>query len=402
MNEIEKALVKLLSVSTGCQGSSAVDLTQFEWNQLYKEAFEHQIQSIIYTEASKYGSSISPELFTRWKNETIMQVLRYNGYLSVVGDLLNAFEKNDIPVIVLKGLHYKYLYKDPEMRTMGDIDLLTTQSSLKQASDVIQSFGYINVKEGDPKHYVFIHKNFIPIELHFSLFTEAKRRIAVNFNKEIWESAYCFERDGMKFLVPSDVNQLIYCCIHMTNHLGKGGFGLRQLSDFNLLARSCGKSIDWDHLMKKANLYGIGKFVEVMLVICHELFALDVPETLISQYVTQKEYVDNTINMILDAGAFGGKDEKVSTNRIIASYMSEASNSYASRLSYIFPSREKLSTSYPYVQKSGLLVPVAWVHRIINNLLRKDISLSEKIPDAKAVDEYVKLFRWLDIKRNIS
>ncbi len=400
MNRVNNALIKLLVISTGCQESCTVDLTQTEWKQLYEDAFEHQIHSIIFAEANKHGSDILPELFDKWKHETIIQVLNFSRRISVIPDLLNTLEKNNIPVMVLKGLHYKYLYKDPDMRTMSDIDLLTTRSSLVQASEIIQSFGYINVKEGDPKHYLFIHKDYIPIELHFSLFTEAKRKIAINFNKEIWESAYSFEADGMRFLVPSYINQLIYCCIHMTNHLGKGGFGLRQLSDFNLLARLYSKSINWDELIRIANLYGIGKFIEVMLFICYELFSLDIPDNIIKQYSAQKDYVDNMINMILDAGIFGGKDGKVSTNRIAASYMSESGDSY-SRLSYLFPPREKLSTTYPYVNKSSILVPVAWVHRIISNLLRKDLSLVEKIPDSKTVDEYVKLFRWLDIKRNI-
>lgn len=401
MNRVNSALVKLLAVSTGCQESSSVDLTQSEWKQLYEDASAHQIQSIIYMDANKYGNDIFPELFTKWKNETIIQVLSYNRRFSVISDLFNALDSNGIPIIVLKGLHYRYLYKDPDMRTMGDIDLLTTRNSLKQASDIIQSFGYVNVKEGDPKHYLFVHKNYIPIELHFSLFTEAKRRIALNFNKEIWESAYCFEGEGIRFLVPSYINQLIYCCIHMTNHFGEGGFGLRQLSDFNLLVRHCGESIDWDLLMKKAYIYGIGKFIEVMLFICHELFSLDIPENIVIRYKEQKGYVDGMISMILDAGVFGRKDRRASTNRIIASYLNAADNRLLSRFSYIFPPRKRLSTSYPYVQKYAILVPVAWVHRIINNLVRKDLILSEKIPDTKAVDEYVKLFKWLDIKRNI-
>jgi hypothetical protein len=108
MNRVNDALVRLLAVSTGCQESSSIELTQSEWKQLYEDAIAHQIYSIIYEEASKYGNSIFPELFTKWKNATIIQVLSNNRRFSVITDLLKTLENNNIPVMVLKGLHYKY------------------------------------------------------------------------------------------------------------------------------------------------------------------------------------------------------------------------------------------------------------------------------------------------------
>lgn len=401
MDKVSDALINLLAVSTGCKTPSVVELSQSEWEKLYSDAVAHQIHLIIFTEANKYGGNVCPDLFAKWKNNTIIQVLSYHERFNAVKEILIELENKGVPFMVLKGLHYKYLYKDPDMRTMSDIDLLTTKDSLEQAVDVIRSFGYINVKEEDPKHFLFVKKNSLPIELHFSLFTEAKRKIASNFNKDIWESAYYFERDGIRFLVPSKTNQIIYCCIHMTNHFGEGGFGLRQLSDFNLLVRHSGKDINWDQLLSKARLYGIGKFVEVMLIICHELFSLSIPDTITNQYKDQNEYVNSMINILLDAGAFGRKDEKAHTNRIIASYISESGSGFLSRFSYIFPSRERLSAFYPYVKKCGLLLPVAWIHRLVRHLLEKNISFADKIPDTKAVNEYAKVFKWLDIKKNI-
>lgn len=400
MDKVSEAIIKLLAASTGCGELYNIDLDQSEWEKLYKHAFAHRIDSIILEEASKYGSSICPDLFARWKNNTIIQVLRYTERLYSVRGLLSLLENNNVPIMVLKGLHYKYLYKAPDMRMMSDVDLLTTKGSLQNACDIFQSLGYINIKKNDPKHYVFVKKNSIPIELHFSLFTESKRKIAINFNKEIWESAYYFEKDGMRFLVPSYANQLIYCCIHMTNHFGEGDLVLRQVSDFNLLVKHCSSFIDWDQVLNKAHQYGVGKFMETMLYICNVLFALDIPESIVSRYDKQKEYVDKFIDIILESGYLVGKDGKAFTSRIIASYIDSSGNGLLSKFSYIFPSGEKLKTSYPYVAKCGLLLPVAWVHRLINILLRKDLSFSDKIPDARAVNEYVKIFKWLDIKRN--
>lgn len=400
MDKVSKALIDLLSVSTGCGMPCDIELDQSEWNELYSLAAGHHVSQIIYKEASKYGSAVCPDLFTKWRNVTIMQVLKCNAGSLIIGDILKAFENHGIPVMVLKGLHYKYLYTDPDMRVMGDIDLLTRKDTLDQAADIIRSFGYMNVDEDNPKHLVFTHNAYIPIELHFSLFTEEKRKIAVSFNREIWDSAYNFEKDGMKFLVPSQENQLIYCCIHMTNHFEKGAFDLRHLSDFNLLARNYCGSIDFDQLSRKADSYGLGKFIEVMLYICHELFELPVPESLVGRYARQKEYVDGMIDMILEAGRFNGAGGKMPKNRIVASYIGTDGSGLFSKLHFLFPPREMLLFSYPYVRKSSLLLPVAWIHRLVNNLVKRDVGVAQKSVSSKTVDEYVKIIKWLDIRRN--
>ena len=400
MNKVNRALIKLLSISMDCQMSSAVELEAEEWQQLYEEAVAHQVQSIIFSEANKYGATKSPELFNKWKNSTIIHVLKYGERFTIIGELLNALENAGIRVMVLKGLHYRYLYNDPVMRTMGDVDLLVMRQSLNAAVDIIKSFDYIKVKHDDPKHISLVHRQYVPIELHFSLFTEAKRKIAVSFNKEIWELSYHFEQDGLRFLVPSRENQLLYCCIHMTNHFGKCGFGLRQLSDFYLLARNHSQAIDWDILLSKADLYGIGRFMEIMLIICHKLFNLPVSETIHDKYSQDTDKIEQMIGMILDAGVFGEKDKIVSANRTMASYISRSKPGVGARLRYIFPLRENLNDEYSYAQKYKYLLPVAWIHRIAVNVKRKDMSLAEKLPDSKAIDKYVKLFRWIDIKRN--
>lgn len=401
MNKVNDALIKLLSVSTACRPSETIELDAEEWKQLYNEAVGHQIHLLIYSEANKYGSKVNPALFDSWMKNTIFRVLQSSQSFAVVGGLLDALRDANVPILVLKGLHYKYLYQEPDLRIMSDIDLLTDQQSLDAAVKVIESFGYVRcVDKIEPKHLEFFHEKYIPIELHFALFTEAKRKIALSFNREIWNSAYYFEAEDMSFLVPSHVNQMLYCCIHMTNHFGKGGFGLRQLSDFNLLARQVEDEEDWTLLLEQAHRYGIGRFVEVMIYICGKLFGLRVPDAILRMYSGDEEYIDLMTDAIFDSGAFGGKDKRIASNRSLATYIHQlGENKKISGLKYLFPPRESLGAAYSYVQRHAILLPVAWAHRLINNFTRRDLKLADKIPDSKVVNDYVKLFKWLNIKR---
>lgn len=401
MNRVNDSLIKLLSASTGCRFSSPVELDAAEWGRLYKEAVAHQIQYLIFSEANKYGCGVNPSLFSDWKSAMIYHILRFEERFAIAGELIKAFDRANIPLIVLKGFHYKYLYPEPELRSMGDIDLLTDRRSLAGTMKIIEGFGYIRSGDADdPKHIKFFHPQYIMIELHYSLFTEAKRRVAVGFNNEIWQSAVRFETEGLAFNIPSDVNQLIYCCVHMTNHFGKGGFGLRQLSDFNLLVRKLPDDFDWKMLFERADIYGILKFMQALLYVCHELFDLKIPASIIDIYDNEKENIAHMIEVILESGIFGQKDVKTASARSLAAGMNVGGVSGKfSAVRYIFPPRASLSYAYSYAQKYGILLPVAWIHRIINNILRRDLSLRDKIPDTAKVSEYVRLFAWLDIKR---
>lgn len=184
----------------------------------------------------------------------------------------------------------------------------------------------------------------------------------------------------------------------MTNHFGKGGFGLRQLSDFNLLARKLGKDADWDKIIERAYSYGIGKFMKAMLYVCHNLFALEIPDCIKKEFEENLYDIKMLIQSILDAGVFGRKNPKVVNDRVLATYIHHNRNNTIKSFKYLFPSRKQLDVNYSYAKRHAVLLPLAWLHRLLWNAFRTDLKLKHRIPDTKSIDEYVRLFKWLDIK----
>jgi len=398
MDRVNTALLKLLSSSINCSPSSYVDLDPQEWQQLYEEAVAHQVHLIIFEEANKYGKTVNPELFDKWQKLTIYQTFENYRKYSIIGELFKAFEEANVPVMALKGLFIKYLYPKPELRTMGDIDILIRRDSLDEAIDIIKSLGYEKTAKEDPKHLVFYHKHYVPIELHVSLVTESRRKLAKSLNTDIWEMPIHYEIDGISFLAPNDINHLLYCCIHMTNHFGKGGFGLRQLTDFNLLARKLDKDADWDNIIERAYSYGIGKFTEAILYVCHTLFSLEIPNCIKEEFENNLSDIEMLIQSILDAGVYGRKDLKIVNDRVMATYIYNNRSKTINAFKYLFPSRNQLDVHYSYAKRHALLLPLAWVHRLLRNAFRTDLRLKQRIPDNKSINEYIRLFKWLDIK----
>lgn len=398
MNRVNTVLINILSSSINCSPSSIMELEPQEWQQLYEEAIAHQVHLIIFEEANKYGRSVNPELFERWRKYTIVEVLGHQGKIRIIKELSKAFEEANIPVIALKGLIFKHLYPKPELRTMGDIDIFIRRDSLHDAIRVIKNFGYEKIPNDDPKHYTFSHKQYILIELHVSLVTESRRKLATSLNNDIWESLICYNSDGISFLVPNDINHLLYCCIHMSNHFGKGGFGLRQLSDFSLLVRRLGTEVDWNKIIERAYRYGIGMFLKSLLCVCHKLFSVEVPNHIIEEFEGSADDIDKFIQAILDSGVFGGKKSKELADRVLATYIYNDKRNRIMSCKYLFPKRETLDKKYQYAKKYPILLPIAWVHRLFRNIFISNLDLKDRIPNPKKINEYVKLFKWLDIK----
>lgn len=399
MNKVNDALLKLLSSSINCSPSSYVELNSQEWQQLYEEAVAHQVHLIIFEQANKYGKTVNPALFDKWKRLTIYEVLENYRRFSILGVLFKAFEEANVPVMALKGLFIKYLYPKPELRTMSDIDIFIRHDSLDRAIDIIKSLGYEKSAKEDPKHLIFYHKHYVPIELHVSLVTESRRKMAKSLNTDIWELPIYYETEEISFLVPNDINHLLYCCIHMTNHFGKGGFGLRQLADFYLLARKLGKDADWDNIIERAYSYGIGKFTKAMLYVCHTLFSLEIPDFIKKEFEDNISDIELLIQSILDSGVFGRKNPKIVNDRVLATYIHNNNSKTINTLKYLFPSRNQLDVHYSYAKRHTFLLPLAWIHRLLRNALRMDLRFKDRIPDVKSINEYVRLFKWLDIEK---
>ena len=102
---------------------------------------------------------------------------KFNEVGKIVDDILTL---NNIPHVFLKGYELQNLYPDPNLRMMGDIDVLVKPEDYKKALQCLinNEFKAINDSEKD---YTLLYNN-ISIELHHKLF-EDFRILNEYFNK---------------------------------------------------------------------------------------------------------------------------------------------------------------------------------------------------------------------------
>lgn len=387
-----------------------IDIRDVDWEGIYKEAIAHQVHTIIYPIVRVLipNDPINDILISKWKKEVLLSGMTQIQHVEQIGRLFIEFNKEKIPFIALKGLVLRELYPNPEMRTMGDGDILIEKNHMKEAEKILLRNGYKKLSD-DSKHIHFVHKNHLSIELHHHLINNSLNKEKISeFEDRVWKNARIAAVCSKPAHILSNEDQILHLCLHMAVHLSSSGFGLRQLCDLSVEIESKKNQIDWNDVFQKTNKYGITTFVTSLLIICNKLLKNDIPGPYQGIYMDE-HCIECLIEDIFSGGNFGRKLNERKIFAIQQPYMKYndsgyLENSLYSTIQMLFPSRNKLGERYSYVKKYPFLVFAAWVHRIILGIFRKDFNMYEKksflIPNltSSVLIQRIKLLHWMDLK----
>ena len=401
MNEIQSYIIKNLNYSLRGKKMDIPLNDEFNWAELIEECRQHQILSLVYSGISKESlKNIDNNTLEKWKKETFMSGVYQINHIKQISNVLNIFDANNIPVIVLKGLVVRDLYPKSELRTMGDADILVHDKDLDKVSSILTDIGYVEYNR-NAFHIEFCKGNSY-IEVHWTLANENIFDGVVEFKNELWERAVEVNIVDSKALSMCDEDLLLYLCMHMAKHFIDGGFGIRPVCDVMLVVEQRGKFIDWNSFIIKAKRIKIDKFIMSIFAICNKLFSMNIPTELEKYKVREDKYINLIIEAIFENDVHGYKD-KITAIAKSVSYEND-SKKLSDRATFrrlYFPSIEKLSDRYRYAKKYKLLLPVAWIHRLIKAMFRKDYSLSDKVKlsmqGANISKKHSELLNWLEL-----
>lgn len=411
MNSNQILLTSLLSSALGNQSIENVDLANADLMSLYEEALAHQVHTLIYPLIKEYEfkNPSNKAFMSKWKKQMLISGVAQLKHIEQMEILLNEFNKANIKFIPLKGLVLRELYPIPEMRTMGDADILVEPKDIGKASRILSNMGY-KKQSTDSKHIHFIHNTHMCIEIHF--FIVSKDSLSKNldeFETHVWQNAKKSNVCNTPSLILSLEDQMLHLILHMAVHLSSGGFGLRQLCDLFVFTEKNYNNIDWDNIYKKTSDYGLTTFASTLFNICKKLFNEKIPEIFIKQHI-EWNYMNALIEDIFSGGIFGSRTTVRELGGIQLRYTNHIDSSNAVTplrkiISLLFPPIELLGIQYSYAKKFPILTPAAWLHRIFYGLFRNDFTLSEKksflFPSKSASLEIInraKLLHQLDLK----
>lgn len=417
MLEHSAVLIQLLSSAIYSKHPDAVP-EQTDWDALYEEAKAHQVHTLIYPLLEELPKELRPDTaFTEaYKCEVLREAALQILHLEQMEKVFAAFMEASIPIIALKGLIIREYYPHPELRTMGDADVLVHSADLQEAHKVLTSLGYRKGKASE-RHIPYLHTDYPEIELHEILTINESSENKKHFSDTVWSRAHYDYIGEVPVLVLSVEDQILHLLFHTIHHVMLSGIGIRQICDLTLFLNAHLNDFAWEDILAEMREYGWEKFTTTIFQVCHQLFKLPVPAFILKENSTDSTmYQQLLIEDILNSGVYGKRTKEREASRHILLYMKNSTPAMSSGITpnksaghnidklvhllrFFFPSPDKLHYQYRYVRKYPLLLPFAWLHRAVYNL--RQLSVLPFVYKKKFTASYekrIKLLQWLQLR----
>ena len=333
---------------------------EMDWKWLITFAKRHSILPVLY-----YGVKELPEEYR--PESTLWAKLDYYAMHGItIGvnqeeatkEIEQTFEEKGIDLLAIKGVCTRQRYPFPELRTMGDIDLLYRAAQTKKMQDTMKTLGYQDGEEGR-KHDSFFRPPCIGIEMHRKLLAADSKYYS--YYEDIWERVQL--REGYQCIYHMSLeDEYIYSILHLVEHFLNGGIGIRFVMDVYVYNHL--KDMNWDYIEVELRKLGLLEFYKNISRLTEIWFGDRNRQTEDDELIKQLEAY------ILSNGTFG-----TSRNAAATAVAKEGRTKFL--LQTVFPNLENMKTMFPWLSKWPILLPYSWVLRGVRSVLfrRKNIKI---------------------------
>lgn len=371
-----------------------IDVSTVDWSAVLAEAQRHKVTALLYP-AIRSMDGVPEAIFNKVCGTAIAVATASEAMLKEQRRILDLLEARQIPCAILKGTSVAYLYPHPELRTIGDIDILVDEENLDEACKALQADGYAPSHTAE-KH-LCLQKGAVWVEMHrmVSVFPESEKG---RFTKQTMTGALrhtqVAEISGVHFTMLSGAYQIIALLAHMEQHLANSGIGLRQVCDWAVTAHALHNCFDSETLTLLERC-GLLRFAKIMTRLCERYLGLpacqwtaDAPDTL----------VDAMLSDVLEGGNFQAQHEKRPLADVLTDAYDVAGKGRTSIIrNYVRYLRKYLRQNYPWAKSRlwlpvfGVFLPARWGVRVLLGK-RKSVSLAQALSTAR---EREKLLRGM-------
>lgn len=354
-----------------------------EAEELYRMAAIHKMIAAVYEQTRQDNLFRQKEyapianIFKRSTiQEVMMQTQRADGFLHVYRKLC----EQGLRPLVVKGIICRNLYAKPDYRVSGDEDVLIKEEDFAICDEILREEGFdreaIDLKNLPYEIPYMNRKNGVYIELHFALFPDSSGAYG-HLNQEfvkVYDSCIIEEIQGTKVWTLSPTMHLFYLICHSFKHFLHSGFGIRQVCDMVMMAEHYGARINWGYIEKRLKKLRMDGFFSGLVQIGTKYLGFS-PEK--ANYPQKGEKYEgdcfNLLKDILNGGIYGDStmERKHSSNMTLAAAEKGKKDTVGSLRASLFPGKEYMKKTYPWLKKHPWLLPAAWGIRIVRYLGKK-------------------------------
>ena len=233
------------------------------------------------------------------------------------------------------------------MRQMSDNDILFDKNRRDDVRCVMKDHGF-ELKAAYEAVDEYVKEPIYNFEMHSELFMYYQVGDIADHYLEIKSRLLKDENNGYGYHF-SNEDFYLFMTAHEYKHFTSSGTGVRSLVDAYVFLNKFHDELDWDYLGTEFEKLGIAEFERENRELAMKVFSM---ETLSAE---EKELLDYYVT----SGIYGLADNIIK-NRI--KYRSN--NSKSKYMMYrLFPPISFLRDSVPWVNKSKLLIPAAYIYR---------------------------------------
>lgn len=337
--------------------------------------------------------------------------------------LLEDMEAAGIPAVLLKGYAIADCYALPESRMCGDADIWINPKDEDRACEFMKKQGFtVDPRWKNGHHAVCNHPMLGCVELHVILYDEIVEDVwfgKMDGSEFVIEPYLQIHSEDGKYQTLGYTDHFIFLALHMIKHFILSGLTVQMMLDVALYFKRHAAQIDSERVWNTINSLHYGKLFNCILwaMVQHCGFKQEDFNGICNEAPDQI----GEILSDLEEGGWMGWQDKSAREEGWQEYNRQVLMESQNKLQYflymlrwksdmywkaLFPRREVLVKQYPYAEKSALLIPLAWLHRLVfhgsksvkNGTLTSYIVTDEKKvrPAGKA---RVQMFRKLEMMK---
>ena len=356
---IEQQRGLILLIKSALTGQVQELPTDFDLASAFDTAKKHGITALVYYGARKCGVDTTPEIMQRAFSLVCQSIMADEKQRAELTRLMDAFDKHSIKYMPLKGVNLKPLYPTPEMRMMGDADILISPEQYADIRTIMLELGYEEGAESD--HELIWNKSSLHAELH--------KRLIPSYNKDYyayfgdgWTLAKIKAETSERYSMTNE-DEFIYIFTHFAKHYRDSGIGLRHMTDLWVYSSSY-PNMDRDYILTELRKLQLDKFYE------------NIERTLKCWFAdgASDEVTDFITETVFNSGKYG----RAQVGTISAALKESKSNLNANEIKArrvfrsLFPSLDIMRGFYPVLEKAPVLLPLLWPIHFFKRLFTKN------------------------------
>ena len=370
MTDLQKGVITL--IKSAVTGEKYPLPEEFSINEAYDFIIKHRVMMLAYEGAVRCGISKSEPAMQKLFQCYVNGMLHSEKQMEAVKEMYAAFDENGIDYLPLKGCNMKFVYPKPELRSMGDADILIRTKQYDKLKDILEGLNF--EEEAEISHHYVWNSDRLHLEMHTEPMPSSYKKFQ-NYYGDGWERAIKTETNRYIY---SDEDTFVFLLAHFAKHYLEGGIGLRHITDIFVYLKSI-PNMDFDYIEKELSKIGLLKFYKNIVKTISYYFKngkSDEAVEIISEYILQSGNWGSYKSHVFASGArSNGTEEKVTGSK------------FRFLIKAAFPSAESIKGRYTILKKAPFLIPIIWPVRWIDAIIFRGKNVTNNFKKLDILDD---------------